>query len=475
MRSLFVRTRIVFGVAAIAALTLGACASIHNIPLNTASANPIARVAATTAANVANEQKFLTGERGAVMGLAFSGGGTRAAAFGYGVLDRMARTPPPRGHRGNMLDRIGVVSGVSGGSIIAAYYGLKGEAALADFRSAYLTKDVMAELDTSVNLINISRALGGGANTDNKLRDWFNANLYHDATLGDLFARRRPITVINATDIYNRTPFLFTPPVFAAACSDITRYPVAAAVAASAAVPAAFAPVVIETFPGECQTPLQPWVERAAVSRTASPLLNAYAKGLVDIRDGKVKYVKLFDGGLIDNYGLSGMTILRAGQSTPYGPLRPEEAVDLRRFLFVVVDAGQAPQGDWSKTLEGPAGKELVGAVVDVLVDANAHASYTAFEATMKNWQNDMVRWRCGLKSAEVARLRGRGGKWNCRDLKITVARVSFDQLDAARAQALNKVPTSFTLPVDTVDALAQAGGDALEANPDYRSFLHDM
>lgn len=474
MRSAWVRTRSVLGVAAIA-LTLGACATVHNLPLNTPSANPIMQPAGANAATAAAARLLQGGQDDAVIGIAFSGGGTRAAAFGYGVLGRMARTPLRPGKSGALLDRVGLVSGVSGGAIIAAYFGLKGEAALADFRSAYLTQDPMAALETSFNIINIDRALGGGANTDNRLRDWFNAHLYHDATFGDLMARRRPIVVINATDIYNRSPFLFSPLSFAAACSDITRYPVAAAVAASAAVPAAFAPVVIETFPGECQTPLPPWVERAAADRSAAPLLHAYAKGLKDIREGRMKYVKLFDGGLIDNYGLSGFTILRAGQTTPYGPLRPEEAINLRRFLLLVADAGQGPQGNWSKTLEGPAGKELVGAVVDVLVDANARASFSAFQATMHNWQNEIVRWRCGLNRTEVARLRGRGGPWNCRDLKITVARVSFDQLDAARAQQLNKVPTSFTLSAEAVDAVAQAGGDALEANPAFKAFLKDM
>ena len=66
--------------------------------------------------------------------------------------------------------------------------------------------------------------------------------------------------------------------------------------------------------------------------------------------------------------------------------MQPAEAVNMRRFLFLVVDAGQGPTGDWSKTVEGPTGKELIGAVVSVLVDANAHASYSAFEATMHNW-----------------------------------------------------------------------------------------
>lgn len=453
------------------ALMLGGCASVHNLPLNEPTSNPVGGfIRPAGAAEAAIPARSVNGDT--VIGLAFSGGGTRAAAFAYGVLDRMGKYQTRR--QGPLLDHVGVVSGVSGGAIMAAYYGLKGPAALHDFRARYLTQDLMGQLNTSFSLGNIARALGGGANTDTALRDWFNANLFHDATFGEL-SGRRPVTLINATDIYNRTPFLFSPQTFAAACSDITQYPLAAAVAASAAVPGAFAPVVIETYPDRCQAPLPAWVTSAAANPNAAPLLQAYARGLTDIRSGRVKYVKLFDGGLIDNYGLSGITIIRAGQTTPYGPLRPEEAFNLRRLMFLVVDAGQGPKGDWSTTLEGPAGKELVGAVVDVLVDSNARASYTAFEQTMKAWRDQIVAWRCGLKAGEAARLREGSGPRNCRDLKFTITRVSFDQLGAERAKALGAVPTSFTLPVDTIDMLTQAGGDALDDNAAFREFLRDM
>ena len=453
------------------ALTLGGCASVYNQPLNAPTSHPVGGfVRPAGAAETAIPARGVSGDT--VIGLVLSGGGTRASAFAYGVLDRMSKYKTRQ--QGPLLDHVGVVSGVSGGAIMAAYYGLKGPAALRDFRARYLTQDLMAQLDTSFSLGNVSRALGGGVNTDNKLRDWFNANLFHDATFADL-AGRRPVTLINATDIYNRTPFLFTPPTFAAACSDITQYPLAAAVAASSAVPGVFAPVVIETYPDQCQTPLPGWITAAAANPNASPLLHAYARGMTDIRSGRVKYVKLFDGGLIDNYGLSGITIMRAGQTTPYGPLRPEEAVNLRRLMFLVVDAGQGPKGNWSSTLEGPAGKELVGAVVDVLVDSNARASYTAFEETMKAWRDSIVKWRCGLKASEAARLRGKGGPWNCRDLKFTIARVSFDQLGPERAKVLGAVPTSFTLPADSIDTLTQAGGDALDANAAFQAFLRDM
>jgi NTE family protein len=458
------------------ALGLGACATVHNLPLNEPSATPYAgSLVQLAAAETRAEDRHETNS-GAVIGLAFSGGGTRAAAFAYGVLQQLAHTPLPRsGGERDLVDHVAIVSGVSGGSIIAAYYGLKGRAALADFRQNFLDQDVMAVLQTDASLVNISKALGGGVNTDNRLRDWFNAHLFHDATFGALIGRR-PIVLINATDVYDRTPFLFAPVTFAAMCSDLTQYPIAAAVAASSAVPGAFAPIIIEPYPGRCQTPLPPAVQKAANSPGGSPLLHSFAMALERARTGKVKYIKLFDGGLVDNYGLSGLTIARAASGTPYGPLRPQEAVNLRRLLFLVVDAGQGPQGDWAQTLQGPSGKQLIGAVIDALMAANTRSSYAAFEATMNNWRDELVRWRCGLKSAEVARLRGgRLGRWSCRDLKFTVARVSFDELGPARAKLLGAVPTSLTLPAATVDEVTKAGEDALRANPGYQTFVRDL
>ncbi|MFN3659250.1 MAG: patatin-like phospholipase family protein [Pseudolabrys sp.] len=461
-----------FAVAVVTALGLGGCATIHNMPLNTPSADPYGGTVmqAAVAAEKSRERWAATND-GTVIGLSFSGGGTRAAAFSFGVLEELARTPSGKG---DLLDKVGMVSGVSGGAISAAYFGLKGRAALGDFRERFLTQDVMAELRTTINLVNVGRALGGGINTDESLRNWFNKQLFHDATFADLIKRGRPITLINATDVYSRTPFLFAPPTFAALCSNLADYQVSAAVAASAAVPGAFAPIVIETFPGQCQAPLPPSLERAAKDASGSPLLQAYARSLERARSGQVKYIKLLDGGLVDNYGLSGMTIARAASGTPWGPLLPSDAAQLRRLTFLVVDSGRGPQGNWAQTVEGPAGEELITAVIDTVIDANTQSSYAAFEITMRQWRDEIVRWRCGLKPAEAAQLRGRSGPWNCRDLKITVGRISFSQFDAARAKKLNEVPTSFTLPAGTIDELRQAGSEGLRMNPTFQAFLKE-
>ena len=156
--------------------------------------------------------------------------------------------------------------------------------------------------------------------------------------------------------------------------------------------------------------------------------------------------------------------------STPYGPLEPEEAVKLRRLLFLVADAGRAPSGAWAQTVEGPSGVTLITAASDTATESGAVGSYSAFQDTMSDWQDALIDWRCKLSAAERRRYGAPPG-WNCRDVKIFVGRVAFDQLGPQRAAALNAVETAFKLPPDQVDMVISAGHDALQASPTFRSF----
>jgi NTE family protein len=276
---------------------------------------------------------------------------------------------------------------------------------------------------------------------------------------------------INAADIYNRTAFIFGPAAFTALCSDLASYPLADAVAASAAVPVVFAPAVIKSYPQNCTAELPAWIERAQRNPDAAPMLKAFADALSRYRNGSVSYVKLLDGGLVDNFGLTGFTIVRLLSDTPYGPLTRKEAVRLRRAIIIIVDAGRGPSGDWTQTVEGPGGTELVLAAADTAIDASVRASFTAFKSTMDEWAKSLVRWRCALSVTERTKL-GLAGDWDCRDLRFYVSRIGFDQLGPDRAAALNAVPSRFVLPREQVDSLITAGGDALRNNGLFREFL---
>ena len=399
--------------------------------------------------------------------LAFSGGGTRAAAFAYGVLRRLDRLRTKDGR--SYLERVVFVSGVSGGSVTAAYFGLKGRAALADFRERFLIRNAEENLSTSVNLRNIAQGLSGGVNDASKLSGWLDRNLFDHATLGDLFQQGKPIIWINASDLFNRTPFLFSPVTFAALCSDIRRYPLSQVVAASAAVPVAFVPIVLESFPAACETPLPRWAGRVIADRNAGAQVRAFAEALVRYRDPEqIKYLKLADGGITDNFGLSGLVIARAAAEKAYTPLTPDKAVQLRRLIFVVVNAGQAPAGNWVRTVEGPAGAELLNAVTDTAMNSAVRSGFDAFRLSIREWQEAIRKWRCSLPAAEARRL-GAPRDWRCSAIGFEVAEVGFDQLDPLRAAKLSSIPTRFKLATEDVDVLIRSGSDIILNHPTFK------
>ena len=99
------------------------------------------------------------------VGLAFSGGGMRAAAFAFGVLSEFDRTQiGPKVAAIRLIDRVDFLSGVSGGAVTAAYFGLKGRAALSDFRERFLMRNAEESLSTTVTPISVVRAYEGGIN-----------------------------------------------------------------------------------------------------------------------------------------------------------------------------------------------------------------------------------------------------------------------------------------------------------------------
>ena len=444
---------------------LAGCATVYNLPGNV----PLGEALADN--NFAREIPDY--EDDVLLALSFSGGGTRAAAFSFGVLQELDRSRAGPGRAKTLLDRVDFVSGVSGGSITAAYFGLKKRAALKDFRERFLLRNAEEGLKTQLSLGNIGRALGGGVN-DSQFTDWLDRNLFDGARFDALREDRRPRVWINASDIYNRTAFVFGKTAFDALCSDIRSYRVAEAVAASAAVPLAFAPIVLETYPGGCAAPLPAWLERARRDPNAQPLLRSFAEANARYRDGSMRYVKLLDGGLVDNYGLSGLSIGLLAAQRPFEPLTERQAVKLRRILFLVVDAGRGISGDFAQRIEGPRGVELVSAAADTAIDASVRSSYAAFSALVDDWSAKLKRWRCSLSAAERSRL-GVGQSWSCGDVDFYVERLGFDQLGAARAGVLSAIPTRFSLPADQVDLLIEGGADALRLSKSYQAFRRGL
>ena len=137
-------------------LALAGCVSVYNYPGNQPLVSAVVPSDAGPTAPPYDDDVMLA--------LSFSGGGTRAAAFSFGVLQELDRTRSGSNSAKSLLDHVDFVSGVSGGAITAAYFGLKKRAALDDFRDRFLLRNAEEDLKTSVSLANLGRALGGGVN-----------------------------------------------------------------------------------------------------------------------------------------------------------------------------------------------------------------------------------------------------------------------------------------------------------------------
>ena len=239
------------------ALLLDGCASR---PVNP----PIAQVGVATGYDFQTRQKHFKNQENLVV-LAFSGGGTRAAAFSYGVLEFLRRTEVvgPRGNKARLLDAVDVVTGVSGGSFTALAYGLYGDKLFADYEQRFLKRDVQGELiSRALTPTNWGKLASPTWGRSELAADLYDEILFNGATFGDLDRGDGPYILASATDISTGSRVTFNQNIFNALCSDLDAVRLSRAAAASSAVPAVLSPVTINNYGGTCNFVAAPWVKQ---------------------------------------------------------------------------------------------------------------------------------------------------------------------------------------------------------------------
>lgn len=430
-------------------VALCACATAPLTPVNSAplAVNPVPAIE--------------VGTDGDAVFVTLSGGGARAAAFGLGAMQALREAHDADGHP--LTDHISLLSSVSGGSILAAYYGMHGADGLDSFRAAYLDK-TWALHDSPAWPLNWLRAWNGGLNGEDRLAAWLDREIFKDAHMDALWRAGGPQVWLNAADLRNGTVFAFAPLYFDALCSDLSQVRVADAVAASMAVPIVFKPILLEPQRDGC-APLPPWVA-AAQAPQASALEHAAARTLSSYRDAaSLAYVHLVDGGVIDNLGLSNLALARETAGNAYAPFSPEAAVRLRRLSVLVVNAEPVRHETYQMRPNTPSGPQVADTLYGVIIEAANRETYDGFRGLAAQWRRDLIAYRCGLARADVAHITG-GAPWNCADISIQVDMVSFEDVDAAHRADVDNLPTRVSLPRADIDALIAAGHDATATNP---------
>ena len=127
--------------------------------------------------------------------LTFSGGGMRAAALSYGVLEELRKTEIVLdGRKRRLLDEVDGISSVSGGSFTTGYYGLFGDRVFEDFESKFLKRSIQRSLilRALLNVANWVRLFSPAFARSDLAAEYYDKHIFEGGTFGDMVARRNP-------------------------------------------------------------------------------------------------------------------------------------------------------------------------------------------------------------------------------------------------------------------------------------------
>jgi NTE family protein len=194
------------------------------------------------------------GDNDLMIALFFSGGGTRAASLSYGVLKELAATQvkaPTRNYR--LIDKVRVISAVSGGSFTAAYYCLYHDRIFSEFEDRFLKRNITAALlAEALNPLHWPELLSPYYGRSDLAAEYYDKILFHGATFGDLGQDGgHPRLILNATDMANGEQFPFVPEHFDLIGSDLKSYRISRAIAAASAYPLLLSPITLKNYRGE--------------------------------------------------------------------------------------------------------------------------------------------------------------------------------------------------------------------------------
>jgi NTE family protein len=403
--------------------------------------------------------------------LAFSGGGMRAAAFSYGVLEtlRDMEITAPSGRKVRALDEVDVITAVSGGSFTALAYGLYGDKLFADYEGRFLKRDVQGELIARVlNPLNWGALASTGWSRSELAADVYDEMLFDGATYADL-KRSGPQIFVSATDLAEGTRIDFNKPTFDVMCTELSGFRLARAAAASSAVPVVLAPITIDNYGGTCDYRLPAWVRRLLdIPDPPRPAVRSI-KHLQELRAyadrSRRPYLHLVDGGISDNIGARGALDILLTFASLHELGMPTPFDHLREVFVVVVNSMAIPPNDWSLH-ESPPG------IVDLLIKAAGvpieRYSYDTVE-TLKDMQAGWEALRAVRKAITPSAESNPQLEFILRapDINIHVIDVSFAVLkDSAERDYLQGLPTSLVLPSEAVDRLRAAARTAILESP---------
>jgi NTE family protein len=405
--------------------------------------------------------------------LTFSGGGTRAAAFSYGVLEELKNTEVTiNGKTRRLLDEVDAISAVSGGSFTAGYYGLFGDRIFEDFEARFLKKNILGALIRRVflNPINWFRLFSPYFDRSDLAAEYYNKHVFDSGAFRDIADRKGPMILINATDMITGIRLAFNQDSFDVICSDVSKFPVARAAAASSAVPILLTPITLRNYAGSCGYRLPERLETILreqdITKREFHLLNNVRPYLeVD----KTKYIHLVDGGVADNLGLRAALDRVLALGGVWETLQYVGLENTHKVVFIVVNAETEVSRSWSLFGKPPAFAAMLNSYSSIAITRYNFETVMLLRESFYRWTDEIQKNRCAGKPISTE-------PGACGDIKFYIIEVKFDAFkDEAERKYFKSLPTSFKLSEKEVDKLRDAAHRILTQSGEFRQLLDDL
>jgi NTE family protein len=411
--------------------------------------------------------------------LSFSGGGTRAAAFSYGVLEELRRTKiVVNGQHRQLIEEVDVITGVSGGSFTALSYALYGDRLFSEYEERFLYRDVQGALVLRMlNPFNWWKFIGGSAGRSELAAEYYDEILFEGAIYADLLEKNGPVAIATGTDFSTGSRVAFFQNDFDLLCSDLNKVRLSRAAATSSAVPVVLSPVTFNNYGGNCDYQYPAWVKEFANpesrARPAGRALKRYRE-MQDFQNSQGRpYIHLVDGGVSDNIGVRG--VLEALEElAASAEFQGEVGFGIiHRVVVIVVNSHSAPSTDWDRSEIPP------GVVNQLLQSTGVPIDRFSFETieTMKDMA-EIWSWRRKLHIAQ-ARLAGipeAQAEASAPKVTLDVVDISFDAITDPEERAdLMNLPTTFVLPAEDIDRLRKAAGRLMRQSAEFQSIVNKM
>jgi NTE family protein len=389
--------------------------------------------------------------------LCFSGGGMRAAALSFGVLQELQMTPMQPQDGTTLLDEVDVISSVSGGSFTSAYFVAFRDTFFQNFPNVVLEKNWKWRLIFSLlNPRHLVRLLSPRFSRTDVAAAVYSREIFNDYTF-DSLPRSRPFLIINATDTSRGARFEFTQTQFDPMCGDVGKLKLGKAVAASAAFPGLFPPLVIESHAGMCGYELPPYIAAAAGNRALEARLHQHAKGMASYALKERRYIHLLDGGVADNIGARGLIEALSLNASPWSLVsrlpRPDGSGIIKRVVIILVNAKTAPD---LRPDERARSQSLLRVVP------------AAAFSTMANYSFETVTYLREIVNAKAAL----GYTTN----DIYVIEVGLERIaNDADYDFFSRVPTTLYLPPTYIERIVNIGRVALRDDKEFQRLKQDL